>query len=63
MAAVGCTDEAKTSRALPPAPLALMSQALPRLRWHASRLPCKPWEQVRCTGLARRAAPRAQPLK
>ena len=63
MAAVGCTDRAKTSRALPPVPLAFMLQALPRLGWHASRLPCKPWEQVRCTNLARRAAVGAMPLK
>ena len=63
MAAVGCTDRAKTGRALPPALLALMLQALPRLGRHASQLLCKPWEQVRCTSLARRAAVGALPLK
>ena len=63
MAAVGCVWLAKTRRALPPVPLTFMLQALPRLGWHASRLPCKPWEQVRCTNLARRAAVGAMPLK
>src|SRR5699024_11827783 len=42
MAAVGCTDRAKTSRALPLVFLALMSQALPRLGRHTSGLPRKP---------------------
>ena len=63
MAAVSCTDMAKTNRAFPLVFLALMSQALPRLGWHASRLPRKPWELLRCTGLARRAAIGAMPLK
>ena len=38
-------------------------QALPRLGWHASGLPCKPWELLRCTRCARRAAIGAMPLK
>ena len=63
MAAVGCTGRAKTGRALPPAPLALLLQALPRLGRHASGLPCKPWEWLRCTNLARRAAVGALPPK
>ena len=63
MAAVGCTDRAKTGRALPPALLAVTSRALPRLGRHASGLPCKPWEWLRCTHLARRAAVGAMPLK
>ena len=41
----------------------LSSQALPRLGRHASRLPCKPCKGLRCTGLARRAAVGALPLK
>ena len=63
MAAVGCTGRAKTGRALPPALSALTSQALPRLGRHASGLPCKPRKLLRCTGLARRAAVGAMPLK
>ena len=63
MAAVGCTDRAKTGSALPPALSALTLQALPRLGWHASRLPCKPRKLLRCTNLARRAAVGAVPLK
>ena len=63
MAAVGCTDRAKIGRALPPALLAVTSRALPRLGRHASGLPCKPWEWLRCTHLARRAAVGALPLK
>ena len=63
MAAVGCTDRAKTSRALPPVPLAFMLQALPRLGWHASRLPCKPCKGLRYTSWARRAAAGTMPPK
>jgi len=63
MAAVGCTDRAKTGLALPPALLAVVSQALPRLGWHASGLPRRPWWPLCCTGLARRAAVGAMPLK
>ena len=60
---MGGTDRAKTGRALPPAPLALLLQALPRPGLHASGLPRRPWEWVRCTALARRAAAGAMPLK
>ena len=42
MAAVGCTDRAKTGQALPPVLLAVTSQALPRPGQHASGLPRKP---------------------
>ena len=63
MAAVGCTGKAKTSRALPPALLVLTLQALPRLRWHASGLPCKPCGLLRCNKCARRAAVGAIPPK
>ena len=63
MAAVGCTDRAETGRALPPVFLAILLQALPRLGRHASGLPCKPWEWLRCTNLARRAAVGALPPK
>ena len=45
------------------APCSLTSQALPRLGWHASGLPCKPWELLRCTRCARRAAIGTMPLK
>ena len=63
MAAVGCTGRAKTGRALPPALLAVTSRALPRPGLHASGLPRRPWEQLRCTHLARRAAVGALPPK
>ena len=63
MTAVGCVWPAKTNRASPPAPLALLLQALPRLGRHASGLLCKPCEQLRCANLARRAAVGAVPLK
>ena len=63
MAAVGCTDRAKTEHALPPVPLAFTLQALPRLGRHASGLPRKPCGSLRCTSLARRAAVGAMPLK
>ena len=56
MAAVGCTDRAKTNRALPPVFPAIILQALPRPGRHASGLPCKPRWPLRCTGSARRAA-------
>ena len=42
MAAVGCTDKAKTGLALPPVFLAVSEKALPHPGWHASGLPCKP---------------------
>ena len=63
MAAVGCTDRAKTGPTLPQVFQAASSQALPRLGRHASGLPCKPRKLLRCTGLARRAAVGAVPLK
>ena len=63
MAAVSCTDRAKTGPALPPVFWVVSLQALPRPGWHASGLPCKPREQLRCTGLARRAAVGALPPK
>ena len=63
MAAVGCTNRAKTGHASPPVSQAMMLQALPRLGRHASGLPCKPWKSFRCTCLARRAAVGAMPLK
>ena len=40
--AVGCTDRAKTNRALPPVFPAIILQALPRPGRHASGLPRKP---------------------
>ena len=63
MAAVGCTNRAKTNRALPPALSALSLRALPRLGQHASGLPRKPWKWLRCTKCARRAAAGAMPPK
>ena len=50
-------------RAYPEANDPQLGPTTPRLGWHASRLPRKPWEQVRCTGLARRAAVGAMPPK
>ena len=44
------------------APLLVSFQALPRPGQHASGLPRRPWESVRCTSLARRAAAGATPL-
>ena len=63
MAAVSCTDRAKTGPALPPVFWVVSLQALPRPGWHASGLPCKPCGLLRCTGLARRAAVGALPPK
>ena len=63
MAAVSCTDRAKTGPALPPVFWVVSLQALPRPGWHASGLPCKPCKGLRCTGLARRAAAGAMPPK
>ena len=63
MAAVGCVWSARTGLALPPALREITLQALPRPGWHASRLPCNPCKGLRCTGLARRAAVGAMPLK
>ena len=63
MAAVGCTGRAKTGRASPPVFWVVSLQALPRPGLHASGLPRRPWEQLRCTHLARRAAVGAVPLK
>ena len=63
MAAVGCVWPARTGLALPPALWEITLQALPRPGWHASGLPCKPCKGLRCTGLARRAAVGAMPLK
>ena len=62
MAAVGCVRPAKTGSALPPALLAVSLRALPRLGWHASRLPRKPYGLLLCTSRARRAAVGAMPL-
>ena len=63
MAAVRCTDRAETGPALPPVLSALTLQALPRLGWHASRLPCKPCKGLRYTSWARRAAAGTMPPK
>ena len=63
MAAVGCVWPARTGLALPPALWEITLQALPRLGWHASRLPCKPCKGLRYTSWARRAAAGTMPPK
>ena len=63
MAAVGCVWPARTGLALPPVLSAITLQALPRLGWHASRLPCKPCKGLRYTSWARRAAAGTMPPK